>query len=174
MEDESSPARQTEEMADLVETAVYQTAVFETEVALQLTDLAPTATMTVTPSPTFTITPEPSNTPTITETVVKNPWVLQDSCLTENPSPCVTYRVTNTNVDTWIFISLVDQKTGQVGEFSIPPKSQRVITLMPGDYKSTYSATCDQVHRVVTKVWNLTNRTHEAYCSKGLDELRVK
>lgn len=171
---EVDPARQTDEMTGLVETAVYQTAVFETEVAVQLTDLAPTATMTVTPSPTFTVTPEPSSTPTITETVVKNPWVLQDSCLTENPSPCVTYRVTSTIVDTWLFISLVDQRTGQVGEFSVPPKSQRLITLMPGDYKSTYSATCDGVHRVISRVWNLTNKTHEFYCSTGLDELRLR
>ena len=174
MEDENSAPRQTEEMAGLVETAVYQTAVFETEVALQLTDLAPTATTTGTPSPTFTITQEPSSTPTITETVVKDPWVLQDRCLTENPSPCVTYRVTSTIVDTWLFISLVDQKTGQTGEFSVPPKSQRFITLMPGEYKSTYAATCDGVHRVVTRIWNLSEKSHEFYCSTGLDELRFR
>ena len=126
MEDEASAARQTDQMAGLVETAVYQTAVFETEVSLQLTDLAPTATMTETPSPTFTVTPEPSSTPTITETVVKNPWVLQDSCLTENPSPCVTYRVTSSIIDTWLFISLVDQRTGQVGEFSVSTETSEI------------------------------------------------
>jgi len=171
---EVDPARQTDEMAGLVETAVYQTAVFETEVALQLTDLAPSATQTMTPSLTFTITQEPSSTPTITETVVKDPWVLQDRCLTENPSPCITYRVTSAIVDTWLNISLVSEKTGQIGYFSVPPKSQRFITLMPGEYKSTYSATCDGVHRVVTRIWNLTEKSHEFYCSTGLDELRIR
>lgn len=84
-----SDGRQRKEIAGLVPPELTDTPSFETRVAEMQTQLAPTATLTLTPSPTYTLTLQPSLTPTITETVYKNPWGPQDECLTEIPSPCI-------------------------------------------------------------------------------------
>jgi hypothetical protein len=128
----------------------------------------------MTPSPTFTLTPKPSLTPTITETVFKNPWVLQDVCLTEVPSPCIGYRVQNTTSDAWININLVHSLSGTEGFFSVPPKTTGTITLLAGEYSALYSANCGGVARGLKKVWFLNERTDALYCSTGLHELRFK
>jgi hypothetical protein len=150
------------EFLDLVDTAV-----FETQVVILLTDWAPTATLTLTPSPTFTLTPEPSLTPTITETVYKNPWVLQDECLTEVPTPCVAYSIQNTEANSWVQVILVYQLTGEEGAFSIAPKSTGTITLMPGSYKSTYLGSCSGGAQSIVKIWDISARTNSFYCSTG-------
>lgn len=151
-----------QDQLDLVDTAV-----FETEVVALLTEWAPTATLTLTPSPTFTLTPIPSLTPTITETVYKNPWILQDVCVTETPSPCVVYKIHNNANDTWINVVLTDQISGESGMFSIPAKTTGFITLLPHLYKATYTATCKISVLSITKVWHIYDRTDTFYCSTG-------
>lgn len=158
-----------QDQLDLVDTAV-----FETEVVALLTEWAPTATLTLTPSPTFTLTPIPSLTPTITETVYKNPWILQDECVTDDPSTCIGYSIKNTNKVEWININLTHNGTGEQGSFSVGPKSTGTITLMPGKYTAIYSCSCAGIPRALTKIWDLYARTDSFYCSTGLHELRIR
>jgi len=158
--------------AELQETAVQEqfkimeeTAIFETSVVEMMTEIAPTITQTFTLTPTITDTPVPSATFTITPTVYKNPWVLQDECQTETPSPCIQYSVENRSNKPWLLINLTHQETGDQGEFSVGPKSTRTITLMPGTYIAIYYATCDPSPASISKTWEITSRIDSFWCT---------
>ena len=101
--DEEAIALQTEDMAGKVETAVQETVAFKTSVSERLTSEAPTLTPSYTPSPTITETPTPSLTPTPTITVLRDPWTLQDICLTD-PSVCVKHTVNNRKLNVWVLM----------------------------------------------------------------------
>ena len=138
--------------------SLRKTAAFETEVVAFLTEWAPTVTITPSPTSTPTLTPEPSLTPTITETVFKDPWIFQDECISD-PGLCVQFSIENTNKNNWVNATLIFTETGEKGEFSVPPKSTRSITLIPGEYKAIYYSFCSDAAGSVTRVEVLGNWT---------------
>ena len=142
--DEDAIALQTEDMANLVETAVQETVAFKTSVSEKLTSEAPTHTPSFTPSPTQTKTPTPSLTPTPTNTVVRDPWTLQDVCLTD-PSVCVKHTVNNSKLNLSVYVVLTYQETGEYINFTVAPNSKNTVTLLPGIYKTSYSGDCPGV-----------------------------
>ena len=163
MEDEASTARQTDQMTGLVETAVYEREVFENEVAVQLTERAPTVTNTPPPS----LTPTETLTPTVTETVFRDPWVLQDICLKE-PGRCVPYTFNNAKYTAWITIKLTHLESGISGEFSVQPMTIATITLIPGEYEGIYDGWCAGYIMRLTRVAELGAETGRLRCW-GLD-----
>ena len=150
-----------------------ETAVFETQVVMLLTQRAPTSTVTPSMTPTITNTPEPTATPLVTATVIKNPYVFQDECYTD-PDACVGYKIKNTVPDAWINVTLTFSRTGDEKLFSVPAKTLSTITLLPGEYKAVYSTYCKGVYRAITYVWGISDRTDEFYCSTGLHEFRLR
>lgn len=124
--------------------AVVQTAVIETTVAKELTEQAPPPTAAFTFTPEFTETPLPSETPSITDTPTlqptsDNPWMMQTWC--ETHSDCVKVKVENKTTD-WAQITLTFNETGQVKFFTVSPKSNAFITLLPGSYRYVFNF-CD-------------------------------
>ena len=131
------PAAEEQQVQEIISTQMAETAVFETAVVALLTQRAPTLTNTPPPSLTPTIT----LTPTVTETVMRDPWVLQDFCIKE-PGQCVPYTFNNAKYNSWITIKLTHLESGISGEFSVQPMTIATITLIPGEYEGIYDGWC--------------------------------
>ncbi|MCK4489569.1 MAG: hypothetical protein KAU23_04875 [Anaerolineales bacterium] len=121
--------------------AAAKTAVLETAVAKELTEQAPPPTATFTSTPEFTETPLPTDTPSITDTPTleptsENPWIMQTWC--EEHSGCVKVRVEN-KTDDWAQITLTYNETGQVKFFTVAPRRNAWITLLPGSYRYVFN-----------------------------------
>ena len=127
-----------QQVQEIKSTQNAETAVFETAVAALLTERVPTLTNTPPPS----LTPTETLTPTVTETVMRDPWVLQDICFDE-PGRCVLYTFNNLKNDFWVSIKLTHLETGIIGEYSVEPFTKVSITLVPGEYEGIYGAWCD-------------------------------
>lgn len=145
----SSPAEEiTDEnieetvQAKLAEAAV-KTAVQETTIAKELTEQVP-PTEAFTSTPEFTETPLPTETPSITDTPTleptsENPWMMQTWC--EDHSGCVKVQVRN-QTDYWAQITLTYNETGQIKFFTVSPRRNAFITLLPGSYRYVFNF-CD-------------------------------
>jgi len=166
--DEDAIALQTEDMAGMVETAVQETVAFKTSVSERLTSEAPTLTPSFTPSPTITETPTPSLTPTPTITVLRDPWTLQDICLTD-PSVCVKHTVNNRKLNIWVYVVLTYQETEESINFNVAPHSMNTVTLLPGIYKTSYSGDCPGVMPPsnIVRIEKLTGGDISFRCSGG-------
>ena len=124
--------------------AVAKTAVIQTAVAKELTEQAPPPTAAFTSTPEFTETPLPSDTPSITDTPTleptsDNPWMMQTWC--EDHSGCVKLEVKN-KTDYWAQVTLTYNETGQVKFFTVSPRRNAFITLLPGNYRYIFNF-CD-------------------------------
>jgi hypothetical protein len=135
-EEQAAAATSSAKETQLAE--IGPTAVFETAVALKLTENAPppsqTPTQTLVPSPTTTptstptITPEPTESP---EPTSENPWVLQASC---DGNPNCNYIEANNRTAAWLQIYLTNLETGDSGFFSIGSQSTGKIWITNGQY----------------------------------------
>jgi hypothetical protein len=148
--------------------SLMETAVFETQVVVQLTTMAPTATFT--PSP--TLTPTETFTPTATpEEAFKNPWVLQEQCDPFDYTKCIKYSINNKlfyilntkRGEKWLHVSLTKTDSGEKGYFVIAPDSFVSIALFPGEYRATYYMDCDK-EDYFYRTWQITERTDWFYC----------
>ena len=124
--------------------AIAKTAAVETEVAKELTEQAPPPSATFTFTPEFTETPIPTDTPSITDTPTieptsENPWMMQTWC--ETRSGCVKVQVQN-KTDDWAQITLTYNETGQTKFFTVGPRRNAFITLLPGNYRYIFNF-CD-------------------------------
>ncbi|RLD00538.1 MAG: hypothetical protein DRI65_16345 [Chloroflexota bacterium] len=126
-----------QQVQEIISTQKAETALFEMEVVALLTERAPTVTSTLAPSS----TPTETIMPTLTETTVKDPWVLQDICYDE-PGRCVKYTFSNSKNDFWVSIKLTHLETGITGDYSIEPFTKVTITLVPGEYEGIYGGWC--------------------------------
>ncbi|MGB2956797.1 MAG: hypothetical protein WBB64_12625 [Anaerolineales bacterium] len=138
--------------------AVAKTAVLETAVAKELTEQAPPPTEADTSTPEFTETPLPSDTPSITDTPTleptsDNPWMMQTWC--EDHSGCVKVEVKN-KTDYWAQVTLTFNETGQVKFFTVSPRRNAFITLLPGNYKYVFNF-CDG--KETSSGWHNLNAT---------------
>lgn len=157
------------EKADLFN-SLLETAIFETQVVLQLTEMVPTATLTTTPTLTLTPTLEPSATP---EGRVRNIWALQDECDPFDPDKCINYRIYNREPSNMpykgemhsIHISLKNTSTGEEAYFVIPYGVVVKIALFPGEYQATYYMDCEE-EEYYSRTWAITERTDWFYCAK--------
>ena len=160
------------EQAALVD-ALMETAIFETQVVLQLTEMAPTSTFT--PAPTLTPTPAPTSSAT-PEVVEKNPWVLQEECDPFDTTLCIKYSINNKNSwemgkehqGKWLHVSLTKIDTNEKGYFVVPPDTFASITLIPGEYRALYYVDCDR-EDYFARTWAITERTDYFYCKNGND-----
>ena len=128
--------------------AVAKTAVIETAVAKELTEQAPPPTAAFTSTPEFTETTLPSETPSITDTPTleptsDNPWMMQTWC--ETRPGCVKVQIQN-KTDDWAQVTLTYNETGQVKFFTVAPRRNAFITLLPGSYRYIFNF-CDGKHQ---------------------------
>ncbi|OQY29026.1 MAG: hypothetical protein B6I38_08635 [Anaerolineaceae bacterium 4572_5.1] len=79
-----------------------------------------------------------------------DPWVLQPWCLEH--AGCGKYGLRN-RTDYWLQVYLTKTDSGETGFFTVRPNDNAYITLIPGQYESTYVWWCSGEMETWTTVW---------------------
>jgi hypothetical protein len=99
------------------------------------------------------------------ESTKKDPWILQDRCL-EHPDDCTKYDVYN-QTKSWLQVNLENTETGESGFFTIRKKTTAQITLVPGQYQTTFTWWCDSKEKTTTEIMAVGRWKDFVRCPQG-------
>ena len=94
-----------------------------------------------------------------------DPWMLQDWCA-DHPEGCTKYDVHN-QTESWVQVDLKNTETGEAGFFTVQSKQMAQITLIPGQYQTTFTWWCDGKTKTKTEIMPIGRWKDYFKCPKG-------